>query len=101
MIRTRKDVEQLAGNPSVEAPCCGRRTNADMLVDARGLPLAARPRGAPELCDACLDRVLREERLTEEELHRAHGAPPDVLARARERDTASRARAVAARLPAV
>lgn len=94
MIRTRKDVEQLAGNPSVEAPCCGRHTNADMLVDARALPLAVRPRGAPELCDACLDRALREGRLTEEELHRAHGAPPDVLVRVRERDAVARTRRI-------
>lgn len=91
-IRTRRDVEQLADNPCVESPCCGRRTSADMLVDARALPLEVRPRGAIEICDACLDRAIREGRLSEEALHAAHGAPPAVLDRARLRDADARAR---------
>lgn len=89
MAPTMKDALGGEGNPLVTC-ACGRRTNADMLVDLRGLPPGLRARaqeraGQEFACDACRSRAIRLRRVTREEVMRALGAPPEVLERIRAR----------------
>lgn len=82
---------------TVEAPCCGRRCAADMVVDLRGVPgtvirpggRSAPPRDTDWACDGCRGRVVSSDRnpWKKSQLVRALGAPREVVVakRARER----------------
>jgi hypothetical protein len=71
-------------NASVLCPCCGRRTNADMLIDLRGVPSETRATwgiAGAFCCDACRERAFREGRVARVDFYRELGAPPDLLER--------------------
>lgn len=68
----------------VFAPCCGRRTPADTIVDVRAIPdTVVRGGGTGEpkdhgwLCDGCLDRLYRDPKndWTLSKMLEARGAP--------------------------
>ena len=79
-------------NPLVRAACCGRLTNADMVLDLSAMPPGIRKQfrfgeqdvdgePVPVACDACRERAIREGRITREEFYRQLGAPQAVLDR--------------------
>lgn len=74
---TLKSVQQIDGNPLVQCRC-GRSVNVDMM----------RPLGDSFACDACHETLFRSGQLTREEFAVAHGAPLEVVAKARQIDTA-------------
>lgn len=72
-----RTVLALPDNPLQQCGC-GRVTNADMMVDVRPLPEVARGR-AEWVCDACLETLFREKRITREDFYTALGAPAALL----------------------
>jgi hypothetical protein len=72
----------------VTAPCCGRRTAADTILDLRAVPgtvVRAGGHGSPVdhdwLCDGCWNRLVADPRntWTRSRLMSACGAPPDMV----------------------
>jgi len=77
VLPTYRAVRRLATNPLVRCGC-GRRTNADMMLDVRALPTTIR--GTSEfVCDGCRERWVLEGKISREALYRALGAPDTVL----------------------
>jgi hypothetical protein len=81
---TMRDRESLPNNPTVRAPCCGRKTSADMLVDVSGLPSEVRPQAAVYMCDACRERVFADGVMTREEFYSMYDPPAAAVARITE-----------------
>lgn len=79
--------ESDVGNHLAYCDECGRKTNADMLMDTRTLSAAHRLtlklRGA-FACDGCRERWIRERHITRDALYLALGAPADIITRIRE-----------------
>jgi len=102
--------EPVTPTSTVFAPCCGRRTSADAVVDVRAVPntvVSPGRRGVGEdqdwLCDACRTRMTREGRQkrirairrghtipnnvwTDSKLARAIGEPWEVVRRLRAKE---------------
>ena len=72
---------------SVTAPCCGRRTAADSVLDTRAVPgTVVRGADQPWLCDACWTRMVRRGGWRRSDLWGALGAPADVVEEHRIRE---------------
>lgn len=79
---------------SVTAPCCGRRTAADTVIDARGVPgSVVRGVDLPYLCDACWTRMIRspDNGWTRSKWWRALGADAETIRQHRAREVAEQA----------
>lgn len=79
-----KEAEGLSNNPTVTAPCCGRKTSADMLTDVRALPSEVRLGGALYMCDACRERIFADGIMTRSEFYALFDPPPAFVDRLQE-----------------
>lgn len=77
----------LAHNPVVICPACGRETNADMLYDVRPFP-HLRAGEETHQCCSCMLGHYNNRRLTHTEFARGHGAPAEHMQRAASHDAA-------------
>lgn len=79
MLPTKRDTLPAdAGNPVMRCDGCPRRVMADVLVDVSRWPTTLR--GASQyLCDACVERIVRQGHIAREDIMRLAGAPDDVV----------------------
>jgi hypothetical protein len=83
-LSTLADVR--SANPLAQCQC-GRRTNADMMLDLRPLPPSIRKEVvavghvADFACDACSERWFRTGVVSRVEVFTSLGAPPEVMAK--------------------
>lgn len=75
------------GNVLMPCPTCGRRTNADKIVDLSGLAAEVRAAWgmADGACDGCRARLYRNGVIDRADFIEALGAPAQQVARAREK----------------